>query len=85
MENICQAVARDCLAEAMLRIEKEYPIVMHVHDEVIVEVPKENAKEHLDRIAYLMSNGVHEEIQIPWAKGLLLTAEGFTSDFYKKD
>lgn len=85
VENICQAVARDCLAEAMLRIEKEYPIVMHVHDEVIVEVPKENAKEHLDRIAYLMSNGVHEEIQIPWAKGLLLTAEGFTSDFYKKD
>lgn len=85
VENICQAVARDCLAEAMKRIEKEYPIVMHIHDEVVVEVPDENAEQHLERISYLMSNGVHDEISIPWAKGLLLTAEGFVSPYYRKD
>lgn len=85
VENICQAVARDCLAEAMKRVEREYPIIMHVHDEIIVEVPDDHPEHHLKRISDLMSNGLYPDVQIPWAKGLLLTAEGFTSPYYRKD
>lgn len=85
VENLCQAVARDCLAEAMKRIEKEYRIVLHVHDEVVVEVPAKNAQKHLDRICQLMSNGIYKDFSIPWAKGLILTAEGFISPYYRKD
>ena len=85
VENLCQAVARDCLAQAMHRIAKEYKIVLHVHDEVVVEVPAENAQEHLERICQLMSNGIYKDFSIPWAEGLILTAEGFISSYYRKD
>jgi DNA polymerase len=76
-ENIVQALARDCLAEAMLRLEEAgYKIVMHVHDEVVLEVP--------------CGFGSVEEVQeimarpIAWAKGLPLTAEVFETGYYKK-
>lgn len=79
-ENLIQAIARDCLAESMTKIQKAgYHIVMHVHDEVIVEVPSEDAEEHLKRIEELMGE------PIEWAPGLLLTADGFTSEYYRKD
>lgn len=79
-ENLIQAIARDCLAESMTKIQKAgYHIVMHVHDEVIVEVPAENAEGHLKRIEDLMGE------PIEWAPGLLLTADGFTSEYYRKD
>lgn len=79
-ENLIQAIARDCLAESMAKIQKAgYHIVMHVHDEVIVEVPAENAEGHLKRIEELMGE------PIEWAPGLLLTAEGFNSPYYRKD
>lgn len=79
-ENLIQAIARDCLAESMTKIQQAgYHIVMHVHDEVIVEVPSEDAEEHLKRIEELMGE------PIEWAPGLLLTADGFTSEYYRKD
>lgn len=79
-ENLIQAIARDCLAVSMSKIQQAgYHIVMHVHDEVIVEVPSDGADEHLKRIEELMGE------PIEWAPGLLLTADGFTSEYYRKD
>lgn len=79
-ENLIQAVARDCLAVSMTKIQKAgYHIVMHVHDEVIVEVPSDDAEGHLKRIEDLMGE------PIEWAPGLLLTADGFNSPYYRKD
>lgn len=76
-ENIVQAVARDCLAEAMLRLDKAgYKIVMHVHDEIITEAP-EGA--NVDDMAAIMGEPVQ------WAPGLYLKAEGYSTKFYKKD
>ncbi len=77
-ENIIQAIARDCLAESMLRLEKYgYRIVFHVHDEVILDVPKDNGS--LEEVEGIMG------LDIPWAPGLPLRAEAFESDYYKKD
>lgn len=79
-ENIVQAIARDCLALTLMRISKTgYWTVMHVHDEVIVEVPKEMANKCLEQIEGIMVE------PIPWAPGLILTADGFTSNYYRKD
>lgn len=79
-ENIIQAIARDCLAETILRlVENGYICVMHVHDEVICEVPKNSKIYNLENIIKIMC-------QVPkWAEGLTLNADGFTSDYYKKD
>ncbi|UED81925.1 DNA polymerase [Lysinibacillus sp. CD3-6] len=75
-ENAVQAIARDCLAMSMLRLDKEgYPIVMHIHDEAVME-------SDVDTIAII------EEIMgrpISWAEGLPLEADGFETPFYKKD
>lgn len=79
-ENLIQAIARDCLAVSMSKIQKAgYHIVMHVHDEVIVEAPSDDAEGHLKRIEELMGE------PIEWAPGLILTADGFTSEYYRKD
>ena len=77
-ENITQAVARDCLAEAIDRLEAAgYPVVFHVHDEVVIEAPPEKAQ--LEEVVKIMS-------QVPaWAQGLPLNAEGWTNEFFKKD
>lgn len=77
-ENIIQAIARDSLAESMLRLEKYgYKIVFHVHDEVILDVPKD--KGYLEEVEEIMG------LSISWAPGLPLRAEGFETDYYKKD
>ena len=79
-ENLIQAIARDCLATSMQKIQKAgYHIVMHVRDEVIVEAPTDDAGGHLKRIEELMGE------PIEWAPGLILTADGFTSEYYRKD
>lgn len=79
VENCTQAIARDCLAEAMTRVsDMGYQIVMHVHDEMIVDVPRED-RTALDRINRAMSE------EIPWAPGLPLKGDGYECDFYKKD
>ena len=77
-ENVVQAIARDCLAVAMKNIEAAgYQIVMHIHDEVILDAPADRAD--LDTVCKLMCQ------PIPWAEGLLLNADGFVGDYYKKD
>lgn len=77
VENIVQATARDILAEAMLRLNSAgYKIVMHVHDEAVIEAPPDTS---LEDICAIMG-------QTPaWANGLLLRADGYVCDFYKKD
>jgi DNA polymerase len=77
VENITQAVARDCLAEAIKRVGAG--IVMHIHDEIVAEFPADDPDARLKQICALMS----EPIQ--WAPGLLLRAEGFYSPYYKKE
>lgn len=77
-ENIVQAVARDILAEAMLRLEAAgFEIVCHIHDEVVLEVPE--GKSDVEEVNRIMA------IQPEWASGLPLSAAGFESPFYKKD
>jgi len=75
-ENIVQAISRDCLANAMVKLDAAgFEIVMHVHDEVVAEVEGD----HLEEMLELMRE------PIPWAPGLPLEAAGFTTDFYMKD
>ena len=79
VENIIQAIARDCLAEKLLQFGKSqiYKIAMHVHDEVVLDVHKTmGSTEDVNRI---MSEA------IDWAVGLPLTADSYETDYYKKD
>jgi len=77
-ENIVQAIARDLLAEAMLSLYlAHYRIVMHIHDEVVLEVP-ENLNE-LDSICRIMGQ------EVSWAKGLPLRADGYVTKYYLKE
>lgn len=79
VENITQAIARDCLAVSISRLEAAgYPVVMHVHDEVIIDNPDIEPTD-LDSACILMGQ------LIPWAPGLLLRADGFTTGYYKKE
>jgi DNA polymerase len=79
VENIIQAIARDCLAVSMLRLhEGGYKIVGHVHDEIILEVPDAN-NNALRSVCDIMA------LPIDWAPGLPLRADGFESDYYRKD
>lgn len=76
-ENIVQAVARDCLAETLKRIDaRGLQVVFHVHDEVIIDAPMETT---VDEICGLMAE------PIPWAPGLILKGAGFENDYYMKD
>ncbi len=78
VENIVQGVARDCLADAMLRLDQAgYKIAIHVHDEVVIDAPQGFGS--VEEVCGIMGQ------PIPWAKGLPLTAAGFETDFYKKD
>lgn len=77
VENITQAVARDILAGAMVRLEKvKYPIVLHCHDEVVIDAPE--AEGRLEDICRIM------EQTPPWAEGLQLRTDGYTCPFYQK-
>lgn len=78
VENIVQGTARDLLALALLRLEQAgYPVVMHCHDEAICEVPiGQGSVEEVNRIM---------AVSPEWAEGLPLKADGFETEFYKKD
>ena len=79
VENIVQAVARDCLAETMKKVSAAgYRIVMHVHDEIIVDVPLED-KDALKKITEIM------KISPEWAEDMPLRGDGYETVFYKKD
>ena len=79
VENIVQATARDCLAVAMTRVAAlGYKIVMHVHDEMIVDVPISD-KDALATINKCMAD------PIDWAPGLPLKGDGYETPFYMKD
>lgn len=78
VENITQAVARDCLADAMMRVDKAgYKIAMHVHDELVIT--SQVGKGSLEEVCDIMGQ------PISWAEGLPLRAAGFEAEFYKKD
>lgn len=79
-ENIIQAIARDCLAEALINLcSFGFKPVFHIHDEVICEVPKNDTNFTLEKAIEIMC-------QVPkWADGLPLNADGFICDYYKKD
>ena len=77
VENIVQAIARDCLAGTLERIaSKGLQVVFHVHDEVIIDAPMETT---VEEICDLMAE------PIPWAPGLVLKGAGFESSYYMKD
>lgn len=80
VENITQAIARDCLCDAMLRMHRAgIAILMHIHDEIVAEAPEAEAQGALDLMNSLMAEGPK------WAMGLPLKGDGFISKFYKKD
>lgn len=75
-ENVTQAVSRDILAEALLRLDLCFPVIGHVHDEVICEVDEgKNVVEEVIKIA---------SIPPVWAKGLPIKAEGWQGKRYRK-
>lgn len=77
VENIVQAIARDCLAVTLERIAaKGLQVVFHVHDEVIIDAPMETT---VEEICGLMAE------PILWAPGLVLKGAGFESMYYMKD
>lgn len=81
VENITQAVARDCLCDAMYRMyyDEKIPILMHVHDEIISEARDEDAPATLERMNKIMA------VSPVWAKDLPLKGDGYISKYYKKD
>lgn len=80
VENIVQAISRDLIAYSMLQLSKNgYKVVMHVHDEAIAEVPLQNAENHLKRMEAIMGTPPS------WASDLPLNADGYITEYYKKD
>lgn len=77
-ENVVQAISRDVLAEAIMRLEKRgYRIVFHVHDEIVAEMP--DGEGSVEEMTQIMAEPV------PWAPDLPLGAEGVESTFYRKE
>jgi len=77
-ENIVQAVARDCLAVTLERLDAAgLQVVMHIHDEAVIDCPKD--KISVEKACELMGQ------PISWAEGLPLKAAGFESEYYMKD
>ena len=78
VENITQAVARDCLFYALEQLEAAgYPVVFDVHDEVVLEVAQ--GCDRLEDVVRIMSQ------EVPWAPGLPLNAAGWVDGYFKKD
>lgn len=79
-ENITQAIARDCLCNAMHGIGKYgIPILMHIHDEIVAEADDDKAEATLEIMNEVMA------VSPVWAKGLPLKGDGYVSKYYRKD
>lgn len=79
VENIVQAVARDCLANAIVNLHNAgYKINFHIHDEIVTEI-LESGPQNLDEAVSIMCKPAS------WANGLPLNADGFVSPYYKKE
>lgn len=79
-ENVVQAIARDCLCETLKGCDEiGAKTIMHVHDEVICEVPTEEKETKFKQLLDVMAK------PISWAPDLVLVGDGFISEYYKKD
>lgn len=81
VENIVQAIARDCLAIAIENLEAQgLHVVFHIHDEVVIDTPAWGDEDTmLDTVTKIMTK------PIPWAQALPLNADGWVDKFFKKD
>lgn len=81
VENCVQAIARDCLAQAIEHLEAAgLPVVFHVHDEVVIDVsPFDTEDNMLGKVVDIMRQ------PIPWAQGLPLNADGWVGRYFRKD
>ena len=81
VENVVQAIARDCLAQAIEHLEAAgLPVVFHIHDEVVIDTAAFDTNDAmLDKVVKIMST------PIPWAEGLPLGADGWVGAFFKKE
>ena len=81
VENIVQAIARDCLAIAIENLEAQgLHVVFHIHDEVVIDTPAwADEDTMLDTVTKIMTT------PIPWAQALPLNADGWVDKFFKKD
>lgn len=81
VENIVQAIARDCLAIAIENLESQgLHVVFHIHDEVVIDTPAwADEDTMLETVTKIMTK------PIPWAQALPLNADGWVDKFFKKD
>lgn len=80
-ENVVQAIARDLLANAIFKVfDLGFNIVLHVHDEIAAEIPKDGNEE---KTLQIMSDAMCSAPS--WAKGIPLRAAGYITEYYKKD
>ena len=78
-ENLSQGLARDIFSDMMLRIDKTgIPIILHVHDEVVMEVPEDTAERDLQTVLSIMSTPPD------WIPDIPVAAEGHILDLYSK-
>ena len=81
VENCVQAIARDCLAQAIEHLEAAgLPVIFHIHDEVVIDI-----RPFADNDAMLAKTVEIMSCPIPWAPGLPLGADGWVGKFFKKD
>ena len=79
-ENIVQAIARDCLAHTLIQLDElGIPVAFHVHDEVVCEVPEQDAKDALKLIQNVFAYPAE------WAEGMPLKGAGYITPYYLKD
>ena len=75
-ENVVQAIARDCLAHTLIKVENLYNVVFHVHDEIVCEVASPEALKSIQDIFAQTAD---------WAEGLPLKGAGYVTPYYLKD